>query len=66
MGQEMGIFGGALQLLGLKGGHDLAAFGVPHLMGISGPGLTGWGPLPRPGVLTVRLQTFSFLEDIPF
>ena len=43
MGWGMGIFGGALQLLDLKGGHDLAAFGVPRLMGISGPGLTGGG-----------------------
>ena len=66
MGWGMEIFGGGLQSLDLKGGHDLAAFGAPRLMGISGPGLTWSGPLPRPGVLTVRLQTFSFLGDIPF
>ena len=38
MGREKGVFGGELQLPDLKGGHDLAAFGVPRLMGISGPG----------------------------
>ena len=59
MGRVKGIFGDELQLPDLKGGHNLAAFGVPRLMGISGPGLVGWGPLPRLGVLTVRLQTFS-------
>ena len=66
MGRVMGIFGGELQLLDLTGGHDLAASGVPRLMGNVGPGLIGRGPLPRPGVWTVRLRTFSFLGDIPF
>ena len=60
------IFGGELQLPDLKGGHGLVISGVPHLMGISGLDLAGRGPLPRPGVWTMRLQTFSFLGDIPF
>ena len=62
MGREMGIFAGALQLPDLREGHDLAASGVPRLMGISGPGLTGWGLLPRPGVYEhfLSLEIFHF------